>query len=370
METKIDVDEERMNKAVNQLKEWRDRVNDIIEKEFNDHIERAEKIHPEGARAVEYLKDYTLRSGKRIRPACIIAGYKGVGGKEDEKIFPASTSIEALQTYLLIHDDIMDEDEERRGGPALHIMYEEHFEEKDYIGRKEKFGMDMGIIAGDLANSYAVDQLAKSGFDHEKRLKALRKLEYIHRHTGFGQILDRLSNNKPVGEMSVNDLLTIHTYKTAHYTIAGPLELGAILGEGTEEQKEILKKYGMNAGKAFQLYDDILGLYGNREKLGKPVDSDLKEGKKTMLILKALENGDKSQKEKIKKALGNKEITTEEVKEVREIVKETGSYDYSQKKINELIETAKETVESTGIIEPEIKDFLLGIADYIITREV
>lgn len=370
MEGHENTDAEKMREALDTLKTWRDEVNEILSSEFKDHIERAKDIHPEGARIVEFLEKYSMRGGKRIRPACIIAGYKAVGGEEEDKIFSASTSIEALQTYFLIHDDIMDEDDMRRGGPSLHIMYRDIHKENDMVGDPDKFGKNMGIIAGDLANSYAVDQLVKSGFEPERKTEALEKFEEIHRHTGFGQTLDILGNFKNVEEIEEDDVMTVHRLKTAHYTIAGPLELGAILGNGSEKQRNILKKYGMQAGGAFQLYDDMLGLYGDEEKLGKPCDSDLKEGKKTVLILKALENGNEEQREFINYALGNDNLSNEEVDKVRKIVKDTGAYSYSRKKIKNLIEGAKDTVRNADVIDPDMKDFLVGIADYIVTREV
>lgn len=360
---------DKMEEALDTLKKWRDRVNEILSNEFRNHIKRARDIHPEGARIVEYLEKYSMRGGKRIRPACIIAGYRAVGGDSDD-IFPASTSIEALQSYLLIHDDIMDEDEKRRGGPSLHVMYRNYHQENSFKGDAQKFGESIGIIAGDLANSYAVDQITRSSFDPEIKIEALQKFEEIDRRTGFGQTLDILSNFKEVDDVKEDDVLTVHRLKTAHYTMAGPLEMGAILGGATEEQKDVLKKYGMKVGEAFQLYDDMLGLYGDEGKLGKPVDSDLKEGKKTMLVLKAIENGSEEQREFLKYALGNRDLSEREIKRTREIVKETGGYKYSQEKISRLIKEGKDVVRNADNIEPEIKDFLIGIADYIVTREV
>lgn len=364
-----EIDEDRMNEAIEKLKEWRDRVNTELREEFKDHKRRAERVHPEGVQVIDYLEDYTMRGGKRVRPALIIAGYLGVGGKEIERVVPASLSIEALQSYLLIHDDIMDEDDLRRGGDTLHRMYEKYHKDKFSTGRPEKFGENMGIIVGDIANSFAVAQILKSDFDDETKVRTLEKFEKIHRHTGYGQVLDVTFNEKDVEEVTEKDVLTVHHLKTAQYTIAGPLELGATLGHGSERQMEILREYGEKTGKAFQVYDDMLGLYGDEEKLGKPIGSDLQEGKKTLLVAKALENGDEEQRRKIKETLGKKDLTEKEVKEVREIVRETGSYEYSRKMTVEFAEEAKEALDKEEI-DPEIVEFLRGLADYIITREV
>jgi len=366
----MEVDNERMEKSLRKLGEWKEVVNELLEKEFKTYTKRAKEIHPEASRMVEYLRNFSMRGGKRIRPGLVIAGYKAVGGNNHGRITKAAVSLEAFQTYVLIHDDVEDEDDERRGGPTMHKMYEEVYEKEDMIGGKEKYGRNIAITAGSLAGSYSVDTLSKTDFDAETKIKAVRKLEQIHRYTAAGQTLDHTINHRKTEEVTEEDVLKIHELKTAQYTIAGPLELGAILGKGTKEQIKVLREFGIKAGKAFQTYDDMLGLYGTKEKLGKPVDSDLKEGKKTLLILKALENGNEEQKEKIKKALGNKNITQKQVEEVRKIVKETGSYEYSKKRVSKMIEESKEALKDSNKINPEIKEFLLGIADYIITREV
>lgn len=370
MQTNTQIDEERMNNAVKTLKKWRNDVNRKLNEEYKQYKETTKKLHPEGERMIEYIEDYTMRSGKRVRPACIIAGYKGVGGKDHEKILSAAISIESLESYFIIHDDIYDKDELRRGKDTVYKMYEK-YHEKELVGNDPKhFGITMGIIAGNIACSQSFDQLMRSDFDLETKMKALKKLEYINQITNYGQALDNVLNNKDLNKVTEKDSLAVYANKTAPYTIAGPLELGAILGNGTEEQIETLKEYGMNIGKAFQTYDDLLGLYGDKDKTGKPVDSDLKEGKRTLVMVKALEMANEEQKKILKNALGNESITEQEINQVRQTIKDTGAYDYTQKKLQELINKGKGALENSEVITKESKDFLLGIADYIIAREV
>lgn len=364
----IEINEKRMKKAIETLKSWRDKVNEILEEEFEDHITRAEKIHAEGSKMVKYLKEYTLRSGKRVRPACVIAGYKAVGG-EKEEIFSVSTAMEALQTYLLIHDDVMDKDDLRRGGPSLHKMYEKHHKKNKLKGDAIKFGESMAITAGDLANSFAVNQIVKSSFPNQQKMEALKKFEKIHRHTGLGQALDVTFNYKGTDQVKEKDTDQVYKLKTAHYTMAGPLELGATLGEGTKNQKKALRTYGMKVGRAFQLSDDLLVLYGDEEKLGKKIGTDLEEGNKTIPILKAYEMGNKKQKNQIKKTVGKKNLKKEDVKKIQEIIEETGAYQYCKEKVEKQVKEGKEAIKQAKNLDPEMKEFLLGIADYIIARE-
>ncbi len=364
-----EIDQDRMENSVKKLKEWRDLINKELKREFKEHKKRAKKIHSEGVTVIDYLEDYTMRGGKRVRPALIIAGYLGTGGEDLDKLIPASLSIEALQSYLLIHDDIMDEDVLRRGDDTLHKMYEEYHKREFNGERPEKFGENMGIIVGDISNSFAVSQIIRSDFDDRTKIAVMDKFEEIHRHTGYGQVLDVTFNEKKLEDVTEKDVLTVHYLKTSQYTMAGPLELGAIFAGATEKQKEIFRTYGEKAGKAFQVYDDLLGLYGDEEKLGKPIGSDLEEGKKTLLVVKAFERGNKEQKRIIKSSLGKKDITEEEVMKIREIVRETGSYQYSRNLTTKLANEAKEDLDE-DVIDPEIVQFLRGLADYIITREV
>jgi len=145
--------------------------------------------------------------------------------------------------------------------------------------------------------------------------------------------------------------------------------VGALLGGATQKQLDVFTAYGIPLGQAFQLQDDMLGLFGNAEKLGKPVDSDLKEGKRTLLILKALEKASKKERAELLAALGNKDVTPAQVDRVREIVKSTGSFDYSKALAARLAAEARDAVAKSKF-EKDGKDYLLGIADYLINREV
>lgn len=368
MEKELSIDRERLQDTKSQVEEWKEKINEELRSDFKMHIRRAEKIHPEGARMVKYLEDYTMRGGKRIRPTLIIAGYRASGGGDDN-ILPLSVSIEALQSYILGHDDMMDEDPLRREGPTLHELYRRYHEQNFFRGNSKKFGDKMAIIAGDLAGSFSVWKLATRDLPPSVKAEAIKEMEKMHRYTGYGQTLDLYYDGKSLEETSEEDILKVHRYKTAQYTIRGGLQIGAILGGATESQKNLLHKYGMKVGTAFQIRDDILGLYGDEEKKGK-TDSDLKEGKKTLLVLKAYQEGDQEQRQILKEALGKENISEEEIERVRKIVKETGSYQYSKRKLKKLIKEGKKILEDHESIDDDYKYLLKGIADYIGTREV
>jgi geranylgeranyl diphosphate synthase type I len=304
---------------------------------------------------IEKIEEYTLRGGKRIRPVLMIFGYRLYDGKDVDEIIKASASLELVQSYLLIHDDIIDESLLRRGKPTIHKIFEKEYDNK-------KIGTDLAIIAGDLADSYAVEFISSSNFEDRLKYKALVKLSEIIEYTGYGQVLDILSPYQSTN--FEENLLLIHKYKTAKYTIEGPLILGGLLAG--KNDFDMISKYAINVGIAFQLQDDILGLFGDEKALGKPVTSDLEEGKKTLLIIKILERANKDEIDKVLNILGSKNISTEELQYVRDITVKTGSLKYSQTMSERLIADAINAIKD---LETPEKEFLIEFANYVISRK-
>ena len=318
----------------------------------------------------EHINEYNLRGGKRIRPAFVVEGYRAVGGKDFDAIYDAALAIETMEGYLLIHDDMMDRDDLRRGGKTVHRIYREWFKEKLNGDDKEAehFGNSLAIDAGDIVETFGPELIATSNFPAERKIEAIKRYTTITRYTGYGQALDLIVDKLPINEITEKHVITIHKFKTSLYTITGPLQIGVILAGGTKEQQSIMEQYGENLGIAFQIQDDLLGVYADEKKLGKPVGSDLKEGKRTLLILKALEKGTPEQQARLKSFLGKQDITPEEVKEAQEIIKETGSLDYSKQLAIDYAKKGIQAIENADFNQ-EAKEYLLGIADYLINRE-
>ncbi len=340
---------------------YKARVEEELEKFFRE--KRLSLEHWSSREAAEILQEYTLRGGKRIRAILMIVGYKMMGGDDEDAIIKASSSLELVQSYLLIHDDIMDESDLRRGKATVHKIYEEKHLKNGFGGKPKKFGESMAIILGDLADAYAMEILSSSNFPAERKIEAIKKLNEIIEYTGYGQIIDVYSS--VLDDFREEDLLLLHHYKTAKYTIEGPLALGMLLA-GAEPAG--IEKFAIPIGIAFQLQDDILGLFGSEERIGKPVTSDLAEGKKTLLIIKALERANEEERKTILSALGNPAVTEEQLNAVREIVRRTGSLDYSIDMARKMVEDAKNSLREMRVEREEMKDFLLWLADYMINR--
>lgn len=229
------------------------------------------------------------------------------------------------------------------------------------------FGESLAIVVGDMAAAFGNDIIFNSRFPPERKQKALSKLQEIVLNTVSGEILDVMLEAR--GKATEKEILEVHRNKTAKYTVEGPLHLGALLAGAGKSELKALTDYAIPVGIAFQIQDDILGAYGDEKKLGKPVCSDLREGKQTLLIAKALEFGDRSQRKVINGLLGRRDVSQKEIESFRDIIRETGSLAYSQDLARHHIETGKKII-SKSRLDGETKEFLSGIADYIVNREV
>ncbi len=351
------------NKAYLKLKEYKKEIDVLLEDFLNKEVEFASQFGKITEDLCLGIKEFNLRGGKRIRPALVIEGYKCLKGDNLDEVKKASLSIELAEAYLLIHDDVIDNDDFRRGKPSFHKVFESKMAGKPFAS---KYGESMAIVGGDICALFCTDAILNTNFPLDIKLKTVSLYNKIIRVVGYGQQLDIHYGYSQ--DATEKNILNVFRMKTAAYTIEGPLQLGVSLAGGTEEQISKMSEYGVPVGQAFQIQDDILGMFGDEKKLGKPADSDLKEGKRTLLILKALEQADENQKKMLLGALGNPNITDDIVEEVRDIIKETGSLEYSKKLAVDLANKGKQAIIDSDFRE-EGKDFLIGIADYLINRD-
>lgn len=354
--------------AVEMLKKYKKRVDPLMRGYFAEKIEQAKKIDPLAKEAVKMIADFTLSSGKRIRPALVYYGYLAAGGKEEEKIIEASMGIELAHSFLLIHDDIIDRDEKRHGISTLHESYKK-------IGRRiapkkdvVHFGNSMAMIAGDMAAAMANQIIFNSRFSPEVIIRALDKLQDIIYVTIPGEMLDVVLEFR--GRATEKEIYRMFEGKTSRYTFEGPLHLGCILAGGKKEMFTGFTEYSLPLGKAFQLQDDILGVFGEEKKLGKPVGSDVSEGKQTILLLRAKEKGSREQRRILDEYLGKKDLKKRELEEFRRVMKETGSLEYCQKSARRFVGESLSSLEKIDFKNKEARIFLESLAHYIIEREV
>ena len=356
-----------MTDAKKLLLEFKQKVDPMLDAFFERVIAENKDVDKNITDAIKYARKITMSGGKRARAAFVYYGYISAGGKERKKIIQASISIELIHSFLLMHDDIIDKDSLRHGVKTTHIHYSEmakkYFKNKDQI----HFGNSMAIIIGDMLNSLGNRALFESKFSPELIIKALHRMQDIVSSTIIGETEDVMIEN--YGKATEAEIINMYKNKTAKYTIEGPLHLGAILAGADQKFLRMLSAYSIPAGIAFQIQDDILGVFGNINKTGKPVGSDVRQGKQTLLVVKALENANSAQKEILRKCLGNDSLTQNDLNQFRIVITETGSLEYAQKLAQKLISEAKQKIDRVAITE-ESKYFLVGIADYMLNREV
>ncbi len=355
--------------ATELLKNYKKRLDAFLKEYFRKKIKEAGASGPLAKEAVKMIADFTTASGKRIRPAFIYYGYLAMGGKDSDEIVRASASMELTHSFLLIHDDIIDKDEKRHGIATIHEKYKK-------IGKKlakgkeaDHFGNSMAMLSGDMAAAMANQLIFTSDFPPEIIIQALVKLQEIVYTIVPGEMLDVVLEFR--GHATEKEILKMHEGKTSSYSFEGPLHLGAVLaGVCDENIFRNFSRYAMPLGKAFQIRDDILGVFGDEKKLGKPVGSDVIEGKQTLLAIKALERGSREQKNAVKKYLGKRDLKKSELWEFRKIVEETGSLEYSQKLAEKFVSQSLEALSKINLKNEEAKTFFEGIARYMAERNV
>ncbi len=316
---------------------------------------------------VDALSEFTLRGGKRLRALLVLAGFHLATGRRPDPALPAAAAFEHFQTWMLVHDDIIDHAETRRNGPALHRRYEAELRALGVEAPAAEYGVAMGITLGDLAEPFTVGAFLATRAAPAAKLAALAAYVRMTRETAYGQALDIRNAMRPVGEVRESDVLAVHRYKTAFYTVAGPLGTGARLGGGPAGLLEDLEAIGLDYGVAFQLRDDVLGAGFDDGASGKSAN-DLIEGKRTLLVVRAWASGGPADRSALESVLGRPAATDAEVVRAREVLRSTGSLAYSEARIAALVARADRRLEKSRRFSKEGKSLIREIGDRLVHR--
>ena len=319
---------------------------------------------------LESFKDLTMRGGKRLRASFVYYVYKLYEGKDDEAAYKLGCVLELIHAYLLAIDDFMDKSEVRRHEPTVHKIAEKYFIDNGFKNEDPKhFGESFAVLSGLTGSHMAMTLLNSLPVKSEIILKLYSNLNENITTTSYGQLIDVV--NGVTDDATEKDVLDMLKYKTGVYTYENPMQSGAILA-GILDDNELAKisEFAIPAGIAFQIQDDILGMFGQEESTGKSNTGDLKEGKHTLLIQYAFDNASSEQVTELKKHLGNPNATEQDHQKVMQILQDCGSLDYSNQKAQELVDQAKESLVRNypNKQDHESIKYLIGIADYMIER--
>jgi geranylgeranyl diphosphate synthase, type I len=276
------------------------------------------------------VRQLALRGGKRLRAVLLAAGYEACGGQGGaEAVAPVGVALELFQTYLLVHDDLMDGDDVRRGGPSLPALMRSSFAK----GQAEA----MSVLAGDLAAAWAERAALEFEFDPRRLVLAVREFAVVHEQVVQGQMLDVSG-----ASTSARDVEAMHALKTASYSVRGPIVMGARLAGAHEGHAAALAAFADPLGVAFQLRDDLLGTFGDAEAMGKPAGSDLRAGKRTALVLDAMR--DERAAACLRRVFGHPEASEADLRAAVAAIDACGARARSEGRIIELAAGAREAL--------------------------
>lgn len=336
---------------------------------FDENEPHINEIGTPVAEAVAHLRDFVLGGGKRIRPTYGWVGYTAAAGSLKEtsaaedpgNVLRAVSALELIQACALIHDDIIDASATRRGKPTVHRAIAAEHDHRHWRGSAETYGENVAILIGDLALAWADDMWRYSGVSDAALKRAAEPWRGMRAEVISGQILDiALEASGSESEEMAN---AVNRYKTAAYTVERPLHLGAAIAGASDETIAALRGYGRDIGIAFQLRDDLLGVFGDPAVTGKPAGDDLREGKRTVLYALALTAADESNPaaaEQLRAGIGTATAQAD-IDEMTRTIEATGAVDEVEARITKLTESGLKYLENAGIAE-EAVDTLTKLA--------
>ena len=311
------------------------------------------------------LTSFLLDSGKRLRPLFAYAGFAAAGGGLEKSAIRAMAALELLQACALIHDDLMDGSDTRRGKPSIHRHFESVHVQDQLDGFAPQYGLSAAVLLGDLALVWSDQMLNTAGLTTEQFARVLPFYNEMRVELMAGQFLD--IHEQTQKDTSVGRSMKIARYKSGKYTIERPLHLGAAMTSSSKEVTDALSAYGLPLGEAFQLRDDLLGVFGDPSVTGKPAGDDLREGKRTVLIAMTHERQSPAQLDICKKYFGKPDIDAEGVATLQEIIESTGARAELEATIDRLTDQAL-TAAQSQVFTDDGKALLVELANIATKR--
>ena len=362
------MDADRKVRFAEALAERKDWILDYLTRDDRKSLFEPQDIH-------DAVYSYVTAGGKALRPCLLLLSCGAVGGEETDAL-PAALSVELFHTWTMVHDDIMDRDELRRGQPTVHEDFRQRALKRLGYDQEEArhYGLSIGIMSAEVQHGWAISLLSEL-YDAEKNnapvvLNLIQHLETrILLALVGGQTLDIQYSKVPVDALDEEDILDVLWRKTgALMQYSG--SAGAMIGLNTPDLKhplvEALSTFTSECGVAFQLKDDVLGIVGDEASLGKPVGSDIREGKRTTVLSHAFGNASKTERDYLLRVVGNQGATDSEVEDVKSLVQQLGGVRHTENLAARRIEIALESLEI--LPGSEQKELLAGWADYLVRR--
>ncbi|UJH71297.1 polyprenyl synthetase family protein [Ornithinimicrobium sp. INDO-MA30-4] len=313
-----------------------------------------------------------LAGGKRLRAGFLYWGYRAFNNEDSDELVACASALEVFQAAALLHDDVMDKSDTRRGKPTAHRAFAAQHQAAGWQGDPEDFGRAAAILAGDMCLNWCDEIYTTSGMPSIELARARPTFDLMRTQLMAGQYLDVLHSMRDWADLNYEQRIAqsraVIRYKSAKYTIEHPLLIGAQAAGAPPEAIADLSTYGMALGEAFQLRDDVLGVYGNPESTGKPAGDDLREGKRTVLIAHALEHSNTDDCDFLLKSLGQHDLSAVDVERCREILIHSGAVERTEEMISEQSDIAAESLSRITQATSEGLDALHSLIDISTAR--
>jgi geranylgeranyl diphosphate synthase type I len=338
-------------------------VNDRLEVHLGHALDRLRAMHPDLDPLADELRAFVADGGKRLRPVLVLLGHQIAGGDPDDAVGPA-LAVELLHTCALLHDDLIDAADTRRGRPATHVAFAARHRDLGYGGDPDRFGAAIAILLGDLAFVQADEAFLTATLPDDRVLAGFRTFNDLREEVMAGQSLDVIA--AAARSTDLDKALSVATLKSGRYSVTRPLQLGAVLAGAGDDVVSTLLQVGDPLGLAFQLRDDLLGVFGELGETGKPVAGDLAEGKRTVLIAEAAARLPAHDGEVVERALGRSDLADADAERVRGLLVDCGAVDAVTARIADLAERAR---AATALLPPStsVQD-LEAFVDWFVTR--
>jgi geranylgeranyl diphosphate synthase type I len=324
---------------------------------LDDRLAEASRLPVDLREEFSALREYVLRGGKRLRGALVVLGFEAAGGPPADAL-EASIGMELLHAYLLVHDDFMDRDEVRRGGPTVHAA----------LGKATgsgHLGASLAVLLGSLCEAWALELVLSAPVPAPRALAAGRLLARAVQEVTVGQMQDLSAAVGP--QLTADAVLAVQRMKTGSYSFELPLRLGAVLAGADAAVLEALERFARPLGQGFQIADDLLGTFGAPEVTGKPNASDLREGKRTLLVARALAAAAPADSARLRAGLGKSDLSEAEAAELRSVLVRSGAAQSCREEAERLCAQAVRALEGAPV-PAQVAQALREIATYSVRR--
>ncbi|MFK5584014.1 polyprenyl synthetase family protein [Serinicoccus sp. LYQ131] len=313
-----------------------------------------------------------LAGGKRLRAAFLYWGWRALGGADDDAAVRAASSMEVFQAAALLHDDVMDNSDLRRGHPTAHRAFAARHQAQGWSGESARFGHAAAILAGDLCLCWTDELFSSSGLPEAGLRRARPEFDRMRTHLMGGQFLDMLEGARGWHDLGHAERLercrTVIRFKSARYSVEQPLLIGALAADATQDTLAGLARYGAALGEAFQLRDDVLGVFGDPGQTGKPAGDDLREGKHTVLVAHALEHADPADARLLADSLGDPDLGDDAVQECRRVLVSSTALERTEAMVSDGAQEAVRALDTIGDLTADGRRALAELVEICTVR--